>query len=63
MAGETREMLRRALLVALGLLLALPAAAGIFLLSENASAIWVTAGSLVAFFVGRMLINWIFLKS
>jgi hypothetical protein len=64
MASEVREILRRALLVALGLLIAIPAAVGILLLNDkDGSGLWVAGGSVAAFFVGRALINWIFLKS
>lgn len=64
MGSEVTEMIRRALLVALGLLLVLPAAFGIIWLPENASlGLALAGGSLAVFLVGRVLINWIFLKS
>ena len=70
MSGEAREIARRALIVALGLALSLPAAWGFMFLSitqgksiESNPGLWVVLGSFVAFFVGRALVNWVFLKS
>jgi hypothetical protein len=63
--GEVREIIRRALLVALGLFLALVALAGAFVAVHDALSVawWAVVCSVVAFFLGRALINWIFRKS
>ena len=64
MANEVREMVRRSLLVLLGLFLAAVGAAGVLLFSMNGNVgAAVVGGSVVAFLIGRALINWIFLKS
>ena len=64
MASEVREMVRRALLVALGVLLVFPTAFGMVIVSDGGF-IWllgIAGAAVVVFFVGRALINWIFLK-
>ena len=65
MASDVREMIRRALLVALGVLLVFPTVLGMAIVSEKGF-IWllgIAGGAVAVFFVGRALINWIFLKS
>jgi hypothetical protein len=65
MATEGREKLRRALLAALGLMLVfLPVALGLLFFSD-ADLPWligIAGGAVAAFLIGRLLINWIFLK-
>ena len=63
----TREIIRRALLVAFGVLLLMPAAVAIFFTSEgNPDGVqfgWeLLLCVVVAFLIGRAVINWVFLK-
>lgn len=60
MVSEVREIIRRALLVALGVLLAIPAVWSLLLLGSFG--LWVAGGSFAVFLLGWVLINWIFLK-
>jgi predicted lysophospholipase L1 biosynthesis ABC-type transport system permease subunit len=65
MVSETREIVRRALIAALGALLLIPAFLGALLLldSGDRSLGWIVLGCvLAAFLVGRVVINWVFLK-
>jgi hypothetical protein len=67
MANETREIIRRALIVAFAVLLLIPAACGAFFVTEGnpdgVRAGWyMLGGAAAAFFIGRMVINWVFLK-
>jgi hypothetical protein len=64
---QTREIIRRALLVAFGVLLLIPASCAAYLVTagnpDGVRFVWeMLGGVVVAFFLGRLVINWVFLK-
>jgi predicted lysophospholipase L1 biosynthesis ABC-type transport system permease subunit len=65
MGTETREIIRRALIAALGAFLLIPTFFGALLLldaGDRSFGLFVLGGVLAAFLIGRAVINWVFLK-